>query len=231
MMIASRPRKAAAAEQADAEAAVPDADLELALGELDLLGDERRDVALRVHDELAEGRIALVGACRLIGSFAMRSGPSVYAGELTAATLPTAPSCPGVRLDWGAGEPGSLVGPRRCCRGRCCTPTTPKECATPWPHPRTTPTARVPTTTSGRPARSTSPATVRWRGSSRGRCASSSASRRPARCCCCSPRPPRWCGPTARGRRRTTRSGTPTSSSTSARCTSTSRCSTGSTTP
>src|SRR5918993_546417 len=73
-----------AGEQADPDAAVLDADLQLGLGELDLLGDEPGDVALRVHDELAERRI---GVLDRFGGHAEMS--FVVRRELGAATLPT----------------------------------------------------------------------------------------------------------------------------------------------
>ena len=48
-------------EQADPDAAGLDADLDLGLDELDLLGDQGRDVALGVGDQTADGRVALGG--------------------------------------------------------------------------------------------------------------------------------------------------------------------------
>jgi hypothetical protein len=50
-------------EQACAQPAGLDADLELGLGELDLLGQQRRDVPTGVGDETSDGGVALGGRC------------------------------------------------------------------------------------------------------------------------------------------------------------------------
>ena len=152
--------KPAAANRPTPEPAGLDADLQLGLGERDLLRDQAGDVTAGVGDQTTDGR---VGVEDRFGGHA--SVLLLVRGERGSAHDPTIP------LGWSIGVPGSLVGPS-ATRGAGGSAA-----ATRRAYPMTRPLRRRSAgtrTRSGGSAPSTPRATARWRGWSRGRSVTSS---------------------------------------------------------